>query len=204
MARINPNNIKTDQMSYSEYEPIPPGEYLIAATFFKRQTTKRGDDMYRVAFEVLEGPFKGRKIYSSFFIDLDETRQMAIAKWAAFAQCAGVQDEFDTINEQQIQMLFLHKAVKAAIKKEHYKTADGRIGASNDIARFLKEFTPGELATKDRYDAAARSMPRGNGYTRPAQSAQSHAQHSSHSSHGSASHMPIDDSPFPQDDDIPF
>lgn len=212
MARINPNNIKTDQMSYGGYEPIPPGEYLIAATFFKRQMTSKGDDIYRVTFEVLEGPFKGRKIYSSFFIDLDETRQMAIAKWAAFAQCAGVLDEFDTINEQQIQMLFLNKTVKAAIKKDHYKARDGQIAASNDITRFLKEFTPGELATKDRYDAASRAMSRGNSFVRASQSTvhanhtghAGHANHPTHAASSGPSHMPIDDSPFPLDDDIPF
>lgn len=199
MARINPNNIKTDQASYTEYEAIPPGEYLIAALFFKRQTTKNGDDIYRVTFEVLEGPFKGRRIYTSFFIDLDETRQLALAKWAGFAQCAGVQDEFDTINEQQIQLLFLHKAVKAAIKQDHYRGADGNIRSSNDIKRFLKDFTPGELATKDRYDASTRSMQRGNTFVRASQS-----NHTVHPRPATRPEPPIDDSPFPQDDDIPF
>jgi len=45
-----------------EYKPLPAGIYQVRIVSGSFQPTKKGDDAYRIAFEVTEGEHKGRRV----------------------------------------------------------------------------------------------------------------------------------------------
>ena len=45
-----------------EYQPLPAGVYQVRVVSGSFQQTKKNDDAYRIAFEVVEGPQTGRRV----------------------------------------------------------------------------------------------------------------------------------------------
>lgn len=47
------------------FSPIPEGKYLCKIADVKEETTKNGNDVWKITLEVSEGEFKGRKIFDN-------------------------------------------------------------------------------------------------------------------------------------------
>lgn len=47
-------------------EPIPAGLYNVRVVSGRSEQTKKGDDAYKIAFEIIEGPSAKRKLYRIF------------------------------------------------------------------------------------------------------------------------------------------
>lgn len=159
--KLNPNEYKFEDIEkemHSENEPLPAGEYLVAADKFTSRTTKNGEPMYRVTFVVVDGPLRDRRLFVSFMAQVSDEKRFPLLRWAAWAQCAGVQEVIDTEDLSQVERLFLHKVVKVQVKRSSYQGNDGRKYESNDIQRFLRDLTGGEETIKQNYEAAIRTM----------------------------------------------
>jgi hypothetical protein len=50
-----------------DFSPIPEGKYLCRLAEVEEAHTRDGDDRWKLRFEVLEGPYQGRKIFDDLF-----------------------------------------------------------------------------------------------------------------------------------------
>lgn len=62
-------------------DPIPAGEYRVAVIATERRPTKKGDGMYiEATVEILDGQFKGRRIWQKFHLWNNSERAVQISK----------------------------------------------------------------------------------------------------------------------------
>lgn len=73
------------------FDPIPAGKYVAAITASAMKPTKNGKGEYlELEMEVLEGPFKGRKLWDRLTLKHPNTQTVEIAKGTLSAICRAV------------------------------------------------------------------------------------------------------------------
>lgn len=73
------------------FEPIPAGKYLAAITSSQMKPTKNGKGEYlELEFEVIEGPYKGRKIWDRLTLVHPNEQTVQIARGTLSAICHAV------------------------------------------------------------------------------------------------------------------
>ena len=114
------------------FEPIPAGKYVAAITASEMKPTKNNDGRFlELAFEVLEGPYKARKLWSRLNLDNpNETAvRMARAELSAVCRATGVMQPRDSIE--------LHNLPVTITVKLKKRTDTGEL--SNEIAAYEKK-----------------------------------------------------------------
>lgn len=79
----------------SSFEPIPKGDYLVVAKAGELKATKDGTGKYcKVEFEVLEGDFKGRKLWMNFNVQNANPKavEIALSQMKSFFLAAGAKE----------------------------------------------------------------------------------------------------------------
>ena len=72
-------------------EPVPAGKYVAMITESEMKPTKAGTGQYlQLAFEVLEGDFKGRLLWARLNLDNPNAQAVAIARAELSAVCRAV------------------------------------------------------------------------------------------------------------------
>ncbi len=97
------------------FDPIPNGDYLCIITASEMKPTKSGDGAYlELELEVLDGPYKGRKLWDRLNLNNANETTVKIAKGALSAICraVGVLQPKDSCELHDLPML-----VKVACKK---------------------------------------------------------------------------------------
>lgn len=61
MPKVNFDNVR----DIEDGDPLPEGWYLTCVAKVSASTTKSGDEMWIVDFQVIEGPHKGRRIFDT-------------------------------------------------------------------------------------------------------------------------------------------
>ncbi len=89
------------------FEPIPAGKYIAAITASEMKPTWAGDGSYlQLEFEVLEGDYKGRKLWVR--LDLDNPNELVVklarAKLAAICKAVGVLTPKDSVELHYLPM----------------------------------------------------------------------------------------------------
>ena len=75
----------------TDFEAIPAGKYLVVATESDIKPTKAGNGNYlEVTFEIVEGEFKGRKLWSRINLDNPNPKAVQIARAERSALCRAV------------------------------------------------------------------------------------------------------------------
>ncbi len=110
-------------------ETLPPGEYLLAMTWFDHKQGNRGPYL-RACFTVIAGPMKGRKFFSN--MGVDATRHGTHNRWQIYAEHVGCTDRFDTEKSGDIAKHFKGRGFKGRVKREHRQ---GR--TYNDLEQFV-------------------------------------------------------------------
>ena len=73
------------------FEPVPAGNYLAAITASEMKGTKKGDGHYlALEFQVIDGEFKGRKLYVNLNLDNPNRTAVEIARGELSAICRAV------------------------------------------------------------------------------------------------------------------
>jgi hypothetical protein len=85
-------NFNAHQVEPNEsFDPIPTGEYLCAITASEEKPTKAGNGAYlELEFEVLEGPYKGRKLWDRLNLSNPNDLAVKIARATLSAICRAV------------------------------------------------------------------------------------------------------------------
>jgi len=73
------------------FEPVPAGRYIAVIVDSKTKATKNGAGEYlELAFEIVDGPFKGRKVWERLTIKHTNEMTVRIAKGNLSAVCRAV------------------------------------------------------------------------------------------------------------------
>jgi len=97
------------------FDPIPNGDYLCIITASEMKPTKAGDGAYlELELEVLDGPYKGRKLWDRLNLNNANDTAVKIAKGTLSSICraVGVLQPKDSCELHDLPML-----VKVACKK---------------------------------------------------------------------------------------
>jgi hypothetical protein len=117
MASLNGFNAAEVEPSKG-FDPLPVGKYLAAIVDSDMKTTSAGTGEYlKLTFEVMDGEFKGRKLFANLNLDnpSDEAVGIARAELSAICRAVGVLAPQDSVE--------LHN-VPVVLKVGHEKRKD--------------------------------------------------------------------------------
>lgn len=90
MANLSGFNAHNVQPS-SSFEPLPAGKYIASIVASEEKATKRGDGSFiEFKFQILDGQFKGRTLWSRLNISNPNPQAVAIAQGELSAICRAV------------------------------------------------------------------------------------------------------------------
>ncbi|MCC6581541.1 MAG: DUF669 domain-containing protein [Phycisphaeraceae bacterium] len=111
IGNFNANDVEPN----TPFDPLPAGKYLAAITASEMKPTKSGDGTYlQLEFEVLEGEFRGRKVWDRLCINHPNAMTVKIARGnlSAICRAVGVMQPKDSCDLHLIPLI-----VSVAVKK---------------------------------------------------------------------------------------
>lgn len=99
----------------SSFDPIPAGKYVAAITESEMKPTKSGTGHYlELTFDILDGQYKGRKVWSRLNLDNPNAQAVQIARGELSAICraVGIMQPQDSIELHNLPL-----SIKVACKK---------------------------------------------------------------------------------------
>jgi hypothetical protein len=116
MADLRGFNASTVEPSES-FDPIPAGEYLCVITASDEKPTKAGNGSYlELEFEVIDGPYKGRKLWDR--LNLANPNELAVkiarATLSAICRAVGVMEPKDSCELHDLPLFVKVRVEKRA------------------------------------------------------------------------------------------
>jgi hypothetical protein len=116
MADLRGFNANTVEPSES-FDPIPAGEYLCVITASDEKPTKAGNGSYlELEFEVIDGPYKGRKLWDR--LNLANPNELAVkiarATLSAICRAVGVMEPKDSCELHDLPLFVKVRVEKRA------------------------------------------------------------------------------------------
>ena len=121
----------------SDFEPIPAGKYVAVITGSEMKPTKNGTGHYlELTFEVIDGPQKGRLLWSRLNLDNPNAQAVQIAQGELSAICraVGVMQPRDSVDLHNLPVMLTVKC------KKREDTGD----MTNEIKGYAKKDAAGE------------------------------------------------------------
>jgi len=86
------NNFNANEVEpTSSFDPIPAGKYVAAISESQMKPTKSGNGHYlELTFDILDGQFKGRKVWARLNLDNPNAQAVQIARGELSAICRAV------------------------------------------------------------------------------------------------------------------
>ncbi|MEW4530621.1 DUF669 domain-containing protein [Maioricimonas sp. JC845] len=99
----------------TEFDPVPAGKYLAVITDSEFKATKSGQGHFlELTFEILEEPFKGRKVWAR--LNLDNPNETAVriarAELSAICRAVGVMTPNDSLELHNLPLTITVKCRK--------------------------------------------------------------------------------------------
>ncbi|GAB4232409.1 MAG: hypothetical protein OHK0028_07850 [Deltaproteobacteria bacterium] len=135
MANLNGFNAANVEPSI-DFEPIPAGKYLAVITNSEMKPTKTGSGSYlELCFQIIEGPYKNRLLWSRLNLDNPNKQAVEIARahLSAICRAVGVIQPKDSI---ELHNLPLQITVKCKRRED-----------SDEIANEIRGYAKKEAAT---------------------------------------------------------
>ena len=114
MANLNGFNAAQVEPS-QDFEPIPAGKYLAVITETEMKPTKNGSGQYlQLAFQILDGAFKGRFVWARLNLNNSNptTVQIARQELSAICRAVGVMTPGDSVELHNIPLVITVKLKK--------------------------------------------------------------------------------------------
>ena len=92
----------------TDFEPIPEAKYLACITDSIEKPTKKGDGAYlALTFDILEGQYKGRKLWANLTLKHpnEQTVQIAKANLSAICRAVGVMAPKDSAELHSLPLI---------------------------------------------------------------------------------------------------
>lgn len=91
MANLMGFDATKHEPSTGDFEPLPVGEYMAVITASEMKTTRAGDGEYlALTFQVIDGPHKGRNLWSNLNLKNPSEKAVQIAHGELSAICRAV------------------------------------------------------------------------------------------------------------------
>lgn len=107
MANLNGFNASQVEPS-RDFEPIPADRYLAVITESEMRPTKSGGGRYlQLTFEILDGPYKGRRVWSRLNLHNPNpvTEQIARQELSAVCRAVGVMQPGDSVELHNVPLV---------------------------------------------------------------------------------------------------
>ena len=130
------------------FDPIPAGEYLCVITASEEKPTKAGNGSYlQLEFEVIDGPYKGRKLWERLNLNNPNETTVKIARGnlSAICRAVGVMKPNDSVELHNIPL-----SIVVGLKKRE---------DNGEMTNIVKAFEKRESAAPQRPTAVAGSAP---------------------------------------------
>jgi hypothetical protein len=115
---VSLGNFDANQVEPSTvFDPIPAGKYLAAIIDSKVKPTKSGNGEYlEFTFQILEGEYKGRQLWSRLNLDNPnaQTVKIARAELSAICRAVGVMAPNDSVELHNLPMIVTVRCKKRA------------------------------------------------------------------------------------------
>ncbi|MFH1680591.1 MAG: DUF669 domain-containing protein [Candidatus Eisenbacteria bacterium] len=135
---INLNGFDASQVDPAfGFEALPPADYVGMITDSETKVTRNGDGSYlQLTWEVMDGPYKGRKLWTRLNLENRSEKVVAFARAELSAVCraVGVLKPKDTIDLHNLPAILTVTCQKRADTGE----------TVNKIARYRKKDESGE------------------------------------------------------------
>ena len=99
----------------TDFEPIPADKYLAAIAESEMKATKAGNGSYlEIVFQVIEGQYKGRKLWARLNLENPSatTVQIARSELSAICRATGVMTPKDSVELHNLPLLITVKCKK--------------------------------------------------------------------------------------------
>jgi hypothetical protein len=124
----------------SDFDPIPAGKYPAVITDSEMKANKAGTGHYlQLTFQVLDGPYKNRKLWTRLNLDNPNAQavQIARAELSAICRAVGVLAPGDSVELHDLPLVIHVKCVKRADTGE----------LTNEIKGYARKEAPASAAT---------------------------------------------------------
>lgn len=114
MTNLNGFNANEVEPTAS-FDPLPAGKYVAAITGSEKKNTKKGDGNYlELEFTVLEGEYRGRKVWDRLCINhpKDITQKIARGNLSAICRAVGVMQPRDSVELHNLPLVISVKCKK--------------------------------------------------------------------------------------------
>jgi hypothetical protein len=111
----NLNNFNANEVEPASFEPLPAGRYLAVITESEMKATKSGAGQFlNLTFQVLDGEFKGRKIWARLNLKNPnpQAEQIARGQLSALCRAVGVMTPRDSLELHNLPLLVTVKVKK--------------------------------------------------------------------------------------------
>lgn len=101
---FNAHNIEPN----ADFDPIPAGKYLAVITDSGMKPTKNGNGRYlELTFQVIDGPYKGRLLWSRLNLEnpSDQAVQIARGELSAICRAVGVMQPKDSVEIHNLPLV---------------------------------------------------------------------------------------------------
>jgi len=122
-----PSGFDANDYQDTQFDLLPPGEYLVAIVDSERRSTSKGGEMIVLELEVLRGQHEGRKVWDRLNIVNANTQaqEIALGTLSSICRAVGVMNPVDTSE--------LHEKSLVAVVGIRQ---DDRYGDSNIVKRY--------------------------------------------------------------------
>lgn len=136
----------------TDYDPLPAGKYLAVITESEMKPTKAGTGSYlQLTFEILEGQFKGRKVWAR--LNLANSNEMTVkiaqAELSAICRAVGVLAPNDSVELHNLPLVITVKCKKR--------------DDTGDVTNEIKGYAKKETSQPPAPSVGASSSPSANG-----------------------------------------
>ncbi|MFO0873161.1 MAG: DUF669 domain-containing protein [Phycisphaerales bacterium] len=130
------------------FEPIPAGKYLAVIVDSKTKQTKNGAGEYlQLEFEIVDGPYKGRRVWERLTLKHpnEQTVKIARGNLSAICRAVGVMKPNDSVELHNVPL-----SIVVGLKKRE---------DNGEMTNVVKAFEKRESAATARPSAVAGSAP---------------------------------------------
>jgi len=111
----NLNGFDASQVEPTSFDPLPAGKYLAVITESEMRPTKKGAGQFlNLTFEVIEGEYKGRKVWARLNLKNPnpQAEQIARGQLSAICRAVGVMAPKDSVELHNLPLVVTVKVKK--------------------------------------------------------------------------------------------
>ena len=113
----NLNGFDANQVEPTSFDPLPAGKYLACITESEMRPTKKGAGQFlNLTFEIIEGEYKGRKVWARLNLKNPnpQAEQIARGQLSAICRAVGVMTPRDSVELHNLPL-----QIKVKLKKRN-------------------------------------------------------------------------------------